>query len=196
MFAAYRVVAVSHVKPTAGEELQQLAGQIAAQHAATQDQIDQLANLIAQCERESDLLHTVAITLPDNLFRRLEDKHFAASKLLATAFAEVAIGKDWPFSYTDQIGSACARFFKETTDPEIKGLMAVTALSVGASHNRYYVMDVAAGLIASAKDDATGLAVAHALESHLGDFWALGDRVDETKLHPAIRELLTKNEGQ
>ena len=69
--------------------------------------------------------------------------------------------------------------------------MAATALEVGVSHNRFYVMDVAAGLISDAKDDADALAIAHAIRPLQHLLGAVEDRLTIWKLHPTLGELFS-----
>jgi len=192
--SAFVLVVISRVKPSAGDELKQLVGQIAAQHFATDEQVENLAGLIPQCQDDSGLLHEAAITLPENVIAILDRTFPEIAKVLATEFSQFAISQSWPFDYTDAIGATCSRFYGATSDPEIKAMMVTTALAVGASHNRYYVMDVAAGLITQAHEDAIALAVAHALQSVNGWFNIVSSRLDIKKLHPAIRELVENGE--
>lgn len=194
--SAFVLVATSRLKPSAGDELKQLVGQIAAQHYASEEQATNLANLVAQCQEEPDLLHEAAVALPQSAFTTLERTFPEIAKVLATQFSHVAISQSWPFGYTDDIGATCARIFAATSDPEIKALMVATALNVGSSHNRYYVMDVAAQLISEVQEDAAALAVAHALESLNGWFSIVSGRLDIKKLHPFIRELAQEREGE
>lgn len=194
--SAFVLVAISRVKPSAGDELKQLVGQLAAQHFTTEEQATNLANLVAQCQEEPDLLHEAAVALPQIAFTTLERTSPEIAKVLATQFSQVAISQSWPFDYTDAIGATCVRIFGATSDPEIKALMVATALNVGSSHNRYYVMDVAAGLISQVQEDAVALAVAHALKSLSGWFSIVSGRLDIKKLHPFMRELAQEREGE
>lgn len=195
MRSAFVLVAISHVKPSAGDELKALVGQMAAQTFATEEQTKSLAYLVAQCQVEPGLLHEAAVALPQGIFTTLEQTFPKIARVLATQFSQVAISQSWPFAYTDDIGATCSRIFGAISDPEIKALMVSTALHVGASHNRYYVMDVAAGLISQAQEDAIALAVAHALKSVNGWFSVVSGRLDVNKLHPFIRELAEERES-
>jgi len=192
--AAFTLVAVSRRKPTAEEELQALLGQLLAQQFATDERLERMGELIGQCQEDGMLLHDFAVRLPQAAFASLHRTHPEIARVLIDQFARVSISQGWPFAYTDQIGSACARFYDAVADPEIKAQLAATALEVGASHNRYYVMDVAAGLVASASDEQAALAMAHALQPLKGRIGAIRDRVKITRLHPAIRELFDEAE--
>jgi serine/threonine protein kinase len=192
--AAFNLVAVSRRKLTAEEELQALLGQLLAQQFATDDQVERMGELIGQCQEDGMLLHDFAVKLPQAAFASLFRSHPEIARLLIHQFAEVSISQGWPFAYTDQIGSACSRFYDVTEDPEIKAQLAATALEVGTSHNRFYVMDVAARLVASASNEQVALAMAHALAPLKGRIGAIRDRVKIARLHPAIRELFDEAE--
>lgn len=149
----------------------------------------QLAKLIGLCREESELLHEVAVKIPVSAFTELDRNFPEISKLLARQFAEKAMGQGWQFAYTDVIGETCARLYGATQQLEIKALMTAAALEVGASHNRFHVMDIAAGLIAGASNDVDALAIAHAIRPLNAHYGAVQDRLTLWKLHPALQEL-------
>jgi len=66
--------------------------------------------------------------------------------------------------------------------------MVAAALEVGVSHNRFLVMDIAAGLIAGAKEDADALAIAHAIRPLQAQLRTIEDRLTIWRLHPALGE--------
>jgi hypothetical protein len=101
------------------------------------------------------------------------------------------MGQGWSFNYTDTIGTVCARLYEATRQPDIKGLMVATAVEVGVSHNRFYVMDVAAGLIAGAGNEKDALAIAHAVRPLQDKLQALKGRLTVWKLHPALAEFFS-----
>jgi hypothetical protein len=104
------------------------------------------------------------------------------------------MGQGWDFNYTDVIGDTCTKVYEATEQPEIKGLVSATALEVGASHNRFHVMDVAASLIARARSDSDALAVAHAIRPLDRHFGAVEQRLTVWKLHPALQELFARGQ--
>jgi serine/threonine protein kinase len=175
--------------PQAEQSLDKLVQRIVDQSLFTSGDIEELAKLIGLCRDQSELLHEVAIKISVPAFTALDRSFPEISKLLARRFAERSMGQGWSFSYTDTLGSTCAKLHGATLQPEIKGLMAATALEVGASHNRFYVLDVAASLIAGAKDETEALAVAHAICQQKGNFAAIQGRLTVWKLHPALGEV-------
>lgn len=188
---SFNLVAVSRVDISGETDLRALAGEIAAQTTATPEQIKRLAQLISQCHEEPSLLHEIAVSLPTDVFSSLEKHDPAVFGILVSQFASVSAEQGWPFSYTDDLGTACRRIFEAARDPHIKGLVVKTALVVGATHNRYQVMAVAATMIARvAESDAR--AVAHALEDATEYFWAVRDRLEVRKLPSELRELFER----
>lgn len=186
--AAFDIVAVSQIKPSVEEELRALTGQLMAQGTVTGNQTERLAELVAGCQEDGTVLHEVAVKLPETVLAALYRRKPEIAKLLIRRFAEVATSQGWPFSYTDEIGAACARTFDAIDDPETRAIVAATALEVGANDNRFYVMDIAARLVAGVTDDRTALALAHALRPIRDKFWAIEERLKVNRLHPAIRE--------
>jgi eukaryotic-like serine/threonine-protein kinase len=180
---------VTNRKPRAEQSLQELIQKILAESVVTSTDVVRLANLIGLCREDPDLLHTVTVSLPIPAFTELDRNFPEIAKLLVRQFSEKAMKQGWDFNYTDVIGDTCARLYEATEQPEIKGIMAATALEVGASHNRFRVMDIAASLIARARNDTDALAVAHAIRPHNGQFGVVEQRLTVWKLHPALQEL-------
>jgi serine/threonine protein kinase len=189
---SFQLVAISRSDANGETELRKLVGEIAAQKSATVEQVTRLAELISQCQEDAALLHEIAVALPGVVFSSLEAYDSAISRILAVRFASVAVAQDWPFTYTDDIGSACRKIYNATSDPEIKGLMTRTALSVGASHNRFQVMGDAAVMITHATEERDARAIAHALEPVMDRLWAVREKIDVRKIHKELRELFDR----
>jgi hypothetical protein len=180
----------------AGQSLQALLDKIAKQGSFTRPDIQELARLIGLCREESDLLHEVAVEVSAFLFTALDMGFPDMSKLLAQQFAKAVVSQSWSFGYTDTIGDTCAKIYGATSQPDIKGLMAATALEVGVSHNRFHVMEVATTLIAGSQNDAEGLAIAHAIRPLDMHYRTIKDRLTIWKLHPALQELFADTDDQ
>ena len=180
---------VTSRKPRAEQSLQELTQQILAVGVVSSSDIVRLANLIGLCREDADLLHTVAVSLPKVAFAELDRSFPEIAKLLVRQFSVKAMSQGWDFNYTDVIGDTCTKLYEATEQPEVRGLVAATALEVGVSHNRFHVMDIAANLIASARNDSDALAIGHAIRPLGRHFGAVEQRVTVWKLHPALREL-------
>jgi eukaryotic-like serine/threonine-protein kinase len=188
------LVRVTQRQLGAAQGLQALVDKILHRASFTLADIQELAKLIGLCREESDLLHEVAVKISAFLFTTLDTGFPDISKLLAQQFAKTAVSQSWSFGYTDTIGDTCAKIYGATSQPDVKGLMAATALEVGVSHNRFHVMDVAANLIAGTKIEAEALAIAHAVS--LLNYRAVEARLTIWKLHPALQELFADTDEQ
>lgn len=174
--------------PRAQENLSALVQRIAESNSFTLADVEKFAGLVGLCREESELLHEIAVKIPLALFAELDRSFPEFSKLLARVFAERSMGQGWSFSYTDVLGRRCAEFYETTSQPEVKGLMVAAALEVGVSHNRFYVMDLAAGLISRATEEADALAIAHAVRPFRHQLVTIEGRLTVWKLHPALGE--------
>jgi serine/threonine protein kinase len=185
---------VTERHPQAPHSLQVLVERILGQIALAPKDVEELSGLIGLCRDEGDLLHEVTVKLPASVFQELDKRSPEMAVLLTQRFADWVMGKGWGFAYTDVIGDTCARLYAATRQAEIKGILTAVALEVGVSHNRFHVMDVAAGLISSAKDEAEALAVAHAIRPL--DYRAIEGRLTVWKLHPVLQELFSEQDSQ
>jgi len=193
---SFKLVVGKERKATAPEELQKLLEEVRAQGHANPEQVKRMIKLIADCEEEAELLHEFAAGLPEAAFGSLTGANPTVAKMLVNQFATVAVSQGWPFEYTDTIGAACERIYRASKDPQIKARVAAVALEVGVSHNRYYVMDVAARLIAITRDDGEARVLAHALLPIKKYLAAITDRLNVSKLNPHIREVFELAEGE
>jgi hypothetical protein len=191
---AFELIGRRKRTPTSQEQLDQLVGEVLAQGYPTVEQTQRLADLIAQCQEDQSLLHDCAVKLPAEVFAALYQHNPDVARILVKGFADTARSQGWPFEYTDRIGSACSRFFDIVDDPEIRAMVTATALDVGVSHNRYYVMDVAARLISDVKEEVQARTLAHALAPIANQLSAIEGRVKLAKLHPLIRDLFPPTE--
>jgi len=179
--------------PQAAQSLQALVQRILDENVLAPKDVEELSRLIGLCRDEGDLLHEVTVKLPVPVFQELDERFPEMAMLLTRRFGDWVMGKGWGFGYTDVIGDTCARLYGATRQAEIKGILAATALEVGVSHNRFHVMDVAAGLIAGARDDADALAVAHAIRPL--NHRAIEGRLTVWKLHPVLQELFSEQDS-
>ena len=181
---------------SAPEDLQELLGEVITQGHATSKQADKMVRLLAECQDDTMVMHEFAVSLPEAAFSALGEANTPVAKLLVTRFAEVSVSQGWPFAYTDKIGAACARLHKVADNPAIKARLVAVALEVGVSHNRFYVMDLAAQLIAGTQEEKDAKALAHALQPLKKYLLDLGDRLQVRKLHPLIRDVYHQAEAE
>ena len=98
--------------------------------------------------------------------------------------------KGWGYEYTDKIAGALSRMHQAAaTRHDLRGLIVTTMAELGVSHNRFYVMDVTAGIIAEVEDDEEANNLAHELV-HIQDLLEpIAGRLKIRSLRPALKDL-------
>jgi eukaryotic-like serine/threonine-protein kinase len=193
---AFHLLVFRRKKASAPEELQALLGELITESQPSTEHAKKATRLIAECQDDRMLLHEFAVGIPPGFLTLLEETDPNVARLLVDTFCEVAVGQSWPFAYTDQIGAACAKFHQETRDSGLKARVVAVVLQVGVSHNRFYVMDLAASMIVGTQDADEAHVLAHALRPVIGYLPAIEGRLERRKLHPALREAFDLAEGE
>lgn len=192
----FQLLVVRRNKASKPEALQRLLGEMIIAAHPTAEHVRKAVRLIPECQDDKMLLHEFAVGLPESFFSALEEANPVVARLLVSIFGEVAVGQGWPFDYTDKIGAACAKFHRAARDPEIKARAVTVAVEVGVSHNRFYVMDVAANLIAQTQGEDDARILAHALRPLAGHLPTIENRLDRRRLQPLIREVFDLSESE
>jgi hypothetical protein len=169
------------------EELAGLSGVIFTQRGATEQQIERLVELVMSCQEDSTALSDLTTQLPEGPFEMVYMRSPEVASLLIEKFYQTCTSQAWPFDYTDVIGGACQRLFRATKDSNIRAKAAATAVVVGTSHNRFYVMDIAGRLMVASSDTPTALALSAILEKYRP--LSFLERNEISKLHPALASL-------
>lgn len=186
---AFASIVAARGKKSVDEKVRGLLGGAVTRGTLTPDDAGELAELVAQGQDDTDLLHDVCMELPTEAVGVLWRVNPVVTKLLIKLFTDQVAAQSWGFDYTDRIGAACVRLHRATSDHEVRGMLIAATVEVGVSHNRWHVMDLAAKLLSGRKEPGEGLAIAHALREHRHRLEALKDRVDLSKMDPAIRDL-------
>jgi len=193
MVKAFQSLSASTRHLSAESELTGLIQQMERQLELSAQDVGRLVDLIAQCQDNAELLHGLAISIQGTTFGSLWKASPETATLLVKIFAESCSTSSFSFEYTDRIGSACRRLHGATPDPDIRSRLAVVALQVGVSYNRFYVMEVAGSLIAAASSDNEAVVLFAALEPIKQSLAAIENYLKNAKLHPIIRTLLQES---
>ncbi|MDQ3676794.1 MAG: hypothetical protein M3401_08340, partial [Actinomycetota bacterium] len=96
------------------------------------------------------------------------------------------------FDYCDILADFYRRAYSATDDLAIRKLILTRLLAVGRSHNRYYVGDVVAGLLARARETSEVMMVVDVLTTHSDDaaWFAPNPRLREAELAPPVDEAI------
>ncbi len=160
-----------------------------ADELITDSEYERLADAISTSQEDEEAIHGLAIVMPQSAFTELYRRYPEIADLMVRQFAN-SCSASFGFDYTDRIGSACRRLYFATSDPQIRAHLAATALQVGASHNRFYVMEVAAELIHSVENDQQAVAMFTVLEPLQQTVATIERYLDVLRLHPILRTLI------
>jgi len=158
--------------------------------------VTKLSVLLENAKDEPDVIHSAMMRLPAELFARVADRSRSLGRQLVQIFCEYLRSQAWPFSHTDTIAGVCAGLYRELSDPEMHAELFKAVLIVGHSHNRWYVMSVAASLLESAHEAGDIAMLARVIKENSSESEALSGYVNRAKLHPAIRTLIPKSTAE
>lgn len=100
-------------------------------------------------EKLEEYFHSIS----DELYQELESRDSELVEKLITQLQQYYTCQGWSFGYTDTIGSNCKRLFTISENAAVKANLLYAIIEVGLSHNRWYVMGIAAELLKTAKDE-------------------------------------------
>lgn len=102
-------------------------------------------------EDNKDKIEEYFFNIPEALFLDMEKNESSLLESLVIKLQEYFTNQSWGFSYTDTIGTNCLKLYNVSQNETIRANLLYTIIQVGISHNRFYVMDIAANLLAKLK---------------------------------------------
>jgi hypothetical protein len=175
---------------TANERARELVAKAITEQDLDSSELEELAELIGRYQEDVDLLHELGMQIPVTLLEQLFERHQTAAEVLTRTFTTHATSQGWGYEYTDKIAGACNRFYDAAVGrPDLRALLIQALVEIGVNHNRFYVMDVAAGVIARIQDDEEAKEVAHELIKNQDQLEPIGGRLKVRDLRPALKEL-------
>ena len=176
---------------TANERARELVARAITEQDLSEDELGELANLISRYQDDVDLLHELGVQAPLQLFEDLFAVYPSTGELLIRVFVGHVTSQGWGYEYTDKIVSALSRMYQAAAArQDLRGLLVRTMVEIGVSHNRFYVMDVTAGIIARVEDDEEANRLAHELVQIQDLLEPIASRLKIRSLRPALKELL------
>lgn len=121
---------------------------------ATSEEIHKLAiNLLTT--HNGDQLEAFFHNISDSFYQEIEESDSNLAEKLIIKLQEYYTGQGWGFGYTDTIGDNCKRLYSISSNAIIRANLLYTIIEVGISHNRWYVMGIAANLLKSANSNVS-----------------------------------------
>jgi eukaryotic-like serine/threonine-protein kinase len=174
------------------EELQRLGAELSAGGTVDDQKTGRLLEMLTRSSVDSDLLHETLMALGPGVVEIMWLQDADATRAIIHRFVEIAVGQGWGFDYTDRIANQCAMIFKEVDDYQLRASLACAVADVGVGHNRWYVIRVAASLLAQIRDTGGAMAAADQLQQ-MGPqvVSTLKEYCDIPRLHHLLRKVFS-----
>lgn len=144
------------------DELARLSTRVLAGNH-TDDDIDKIFAILERHSADDDLLHKTLIALPGQALGRYSLVKLDRARALVGRFVKHIESQSWPFSHTDSIGDACERMHGQVGDAHIRAQLLVCLIGLGATHNRWRVMNVSEKLLNAPRTPAERIEFANAI---------------------------------
>jgi hypothetical protein len=141
------------------EEFLQLRTTLAADHSLSMEDIGRFRELIIKHLDDRDLLHETVMQMSPYAALEVYLVDADLLKRIILEFVNFVCSQDWPFGYTDKIGSKCRDLYNSLEDPVIRADLLYCVAEVGLNHNRFYVMNIMQSLFHTQKDNAEWLCI-------------------------------------
>jgi serine/threonine protein kinase len=130
------------------EELHKLKTKLSAPGSLTATDATRFFRLVAEYERDSDLIHEIFMQLDGSMAAQLFEADPRATRKWIARFVSDFEEKSWGFDYTDTICHRCKAIYEHVSDAESRAAIIVGLMTLGVRHNRFYVLETFAELIA------------------------------------------------
>jgi hypothetical protein len=178
------------------DSLDDLLEKLRAASSWTDEDLTKLISALEEIRGEDELVHTALMKVPTDLFIKLAERSRALARTLVRGFRRHAESQGWPFSYTDSIADVARRLFDELRDSEMRADLFQAVLLVGAGHNRWHVMEVAASMVQAASDANDVAGFTRVLKEHPSEAGYIQGYITRAKLHPSLRQFFPKPESE
>ena len=145
----------------------ELVAEIHARGSMREVERDRILAFLAQNKSDGDVVHDVLMKFDGEMLRLIHEVDPDMVRALIGIFVEYCTSRRWSFSYTDDIGNACRRFYYATEDYQIRSALIHCACAVGYWHNRWHVIGICRDLLAAPKVAGEGFAICQRIEKHL-----------------------------
>lgn len=149
-----------------------------------------LLDLLVSAADDEVLYTSFVAKLPEPMLAAMQASNRAAFEQLVRTFDDYSEGGH-PFNYVDVIADFFAMVFRVADSSMIRRMALHRVMVVGAAHNRFYVGNVFARLVASLKDPNEILMAADVMRSDRSSaHWYRDYFESKSALAPPIRDIL------
>lgn len=116
--------------------------------------LDEFHELLMANAVEEQLFVDEVPRLPEQLVDEYQDKRPNDFRAMVEAY-DAHVSGGLPFDYCDVVAAFYRRMWRRTDDPQLRRMILARLLGIAHSHNRWFVGDVAAGLLTSIGEEGT-----------------------------------------
>jgi serine/threonine protein kinase len=151
--------------------------------------VDALASHMQRHGDEEEMYLDVVPTMPREVIRAfLDDDPAGFARMLKQFDTHIEGGLPW--DYCDTVARFYRRAWFETDDLGLREMILRRLIVMGASHNRFFVRDVVAELLAGIDDKATAMMAAAVIDSEAADAaWHAEKALEGKPLRPIAKAL-------
>jgi len=125
--------------------------------------VERLGRILMENTDDNEVLTGVLPRLPDPILERLVKDYISLLSTVLKVY-DKAVSEALPFDYCDTVALFYEKVFNWTDSVEIKVMILERLPEIGFSHNRWYVGEVFARIVAGLKDPSLVLAVKNVLQ--------------------------------
>ncbi|MEM8875919.1 MAG: serine/threonine-protein kinase [Planctomycetota bacterium] len=111
------------------------------------EHVERWLDLLASHRDDPDWIHQCLMQVNPNNFAGLPSPQLDQLRDITATAGEYVKEVGWPFDYTDKIAIQYKQFAKNVDDGELTATLIDALIEVGASHNRFFVMQTVGELL-------------------------------------------------
>lgn len=138
------------------------------EHQSAEEQISQMASHLMRFSDEEELYLEVVPRMPDQVVRAFLRDDPAAFHNMLCAFDQHIDG-GLPFDYCDVVARFYRTVWQLTDDLRVRELILSRLIIMGTWHNRWFVREVVAELLAGIDDSATAMMAVDVIKTNAAD---------------------------
>jgi hypothetical protein len=162
---------------------------LAGKPRVDRDSVWKLHMIFADNLDDEILLQRAFVQLPENVVDAYV-RHFPAQYREVLGAYDDAVSGNLPFEYCDVVARFYSKLYARFSDAATRRLLLGRLLDIGVSHNRFFVMDVVAKMLAAIKDPAEAAVARDVLLQHPYECRNLKDRLLSEVRLPILRQAI------
>lgn len=136
---------------------------------------------------DGDLIQHAVMSVTSQVFGIIENLDRDGLRSIIKQYVSLMTSQGWPFGFTDKIGNTCRDIFFAVSDFEVRAELIYCAIEVGASHNRWHVMEIAGKLLCERKKPGEAVPIKERIESIEHYLSYIRQYINRERLDPLLK---------